>query len=134
MQQLSDAVLQAALEHATQPLTVESGGMHTTPALRLLLLSLALLSEARTILETGYDGGYTTRILAATGAHVVGVDNGSEYPGVKQDAADMLACYPNVELVWMDALAYLLQAPADSFDLVFIDDAHQLQHVSEEAK
>lgn len=113
---------------------VYSGGSHTAPEMRLMLYCLAAALRARDILETGYDAGSTTEVLAWTGARVVGVDDLSEYPGVDAEARGKMARYGNVELVLGDALEYLRNAPGGSFDLVFVDDGHDPAHVAEEAR
>lgn len=114
--------LQSLLTQLTQ--TLRSGGVYTPPGNRLLLAALAVSMGAKDILETGYDAGVTTLALAMTGARVVAIDNGYEYTAVKVHAVELLAGYPNVELITEDALVYLASAPADSFDLIFIDDCH----------
>jgi predicted O-methyltransferase YrrM len=111
-----------------------SGGLHTPPELRLLLLCLARMQGAELIIETGYDAGYTTRALALSGARVVAVDNLSEYPNIDGAARAMLSGYSNVELLQADA-GELLRAQADgSVDLIFVDDDHRPDHVRVEAK
>ncbi len=112
--------------------TVISGGMHTAPEARLLLFALATLIYAQDILETGYDAGYTTEILAMTGANVTAIDNGSEYPEVKAEAEERLSRYHNCRLLHIDAIQYLRDVPDSSFDLIFIDDDHWPPHVKDE--
>ena len=112
-----------------------SGGLWTTPGNRLLLLGLAVSMGAEDILELGYDAGVTTEIFAMSGAkRVVGVDNLSEYGGVEPKARQRLSIYPNVELHNGDALDYLHACSDESFDIIFIDDYHGLQHVMAEAQ
>lgn len=123
--------LDAVLSGLTQIEPV-SGGIHTPPAARLLLIALALLVEAKDILETGYDAGMTTEALAQTGARVVAVDNGSEYPEAKAAASDRLTGYANVRLVYEEAIVFMQNQPDESFDLIFIDDWHFPVHVKNE--
>ncbi len=111
-----------------------SGGMHTAPEARLIMASIAKGMHAQDILETGYDAGYTTLAFAQTGAaNVVGIDNRSEYPESKDSAREMLKGYPNVHLLFADALEFLKETADDSFDIIFIDDSHKVEHVFEEA-
>jgi len=113
--------------------TEETGGMHTAPGVRILLYALAKLIGAQTILETGYDAGYTTRALALTGARVTGIDNLSEYAEFDDAAHAMLADYDNVTLIEGDAQEYLYYHEDESFDLIFIDDWHKKEYVRGEA-
>lgn len=113
---------------------IEAGGANTPPEARLFLYSIAKLLRANDILETGFDAGYTTLALAQTGARVVGIDNKSEYPQVKADAEKLLATYDNVELIYGDALSYLVTSPDEAFDFIFIDDYHAISHVALEAE
>jgi predicted O-methyltransferase YrrM len=108
---------------------VWSGGAHTAPEMRMILLMLAIGSRARDILELGSDAGTTTEILALSGARVVGVDNWTEYPEVKPQAQELLKKYPNCTLVKSGALEYLKGQEDESWDLVFVDDFHGLEHV-----
>ena len=112
--------------------TVISGGMNTAPEARLLLFALATFIHAQTILETGYDAGYTTEILEMTGAKVIAIDNGSEYPEVKKEAKERLSRYTNCKLLDTDALSFLRDVPDEMFDLIFIDDDHTPSHVKDE--
>lgn len=112
--------------------TVVSGGMNTAPEARLLLFALATLTYAQMILETGYDAGYTTEVLALTGANIIAIDNDSEYPEVKAEAKERLSKYPNCTLLHIDAMKYLINVPDDSFDLIFVDDDHFPPHVAGE--
>ena len=113
--------------------TEETGGANTPPESRLLLFALAVSIRAKDILELGFDLGYTTRVLALTGARVVGVDNNQDYPSFKGVPNEQLAAYPNITTVAMDTLAYLKDVPDNSFDLIFVDDSHQPEHVAAEA-
>lgn len=110
-----------------------SGGSHTAPELRLLLFCLAHSLRATRIIETGSDAGYTTIVLAETGARVTGIDNHSEYPGIKPKAQERIAQYPNSKILEGDALAYLREQADDSIDFIFIDDFHEHYHVRPEA-
>lgn len=110
-----------------------SGGSHTAPELRLLLFALAYSLRATRIIETGYDAGMTTVVLAETGAEVVGIDNGEEYPNVKGAATERVKEYPNIELIEGDALEYLRSQADNSIDFIFIDDAHHYNWVLTEA-
>lgn len=112
---------------------VESGGIHVPPEARMLLFALAKLIHAEDILETGYDAGITTRVLALTGARVIGIDDESEYPASKISAKLLLEPYKNVTLIKQDALTYLLNSKENSFDFIFIDDWHKYNHVLNEA-
>jgi SAM-dependent methyltransferase len=112
---------------------IVSGGVNTPPEARLLLYSLAKLVRAKDIIETGYDAGYTTRVLAQTGATVLAIDDGSEYPEVKQVARDILRPYSNVVIVNADALSILRDLKPNIADLIFIDDLHNYEHVKLEA-
>lgn len=111
-----------------------SGGSHTAPELRLLLFCLAHSLRATRIIETGYDTGMTTIVLAETGAEVIGVDNGEQYPNVKQVALERVGQYPNCKLIQGEALAYLKEQDNDSIDLIFIDDNHEFEQVVAEAQ
>ena len=111
-----------------------SGGMHTHASIRMILYALAISIPARDILETGYDAGFTTEVLACTGANVVGIDNGSEHGDAKIWGQRRLAAYSNCTLLTMDAKQYLEQAPDNSFDLIFVDDNHTEAHVTAEAQ
>ena len=111
-----------------------SGGSHTAPETRSLLALIALLTGSRDVLETGYDAGGTTEILCMTGANVTAIDNLSEYPEVNERAKKKLSGYDNCTLIEGDALEFLRSAHDESYDLVFIDDKHDLLHVAEEAK
>ena len=113
--------------------TYESGGIHTPPEFRLWLTTLALGMHAREIVETGYDAGYTTLALALSGAHVVGIDNLSEYADADLVARRNLAGCRNVQLIQCDALGYLRGRVDESVDLIFIDDNHNPFHVHQEA-
>jgi len=110
-----------------------SGGLYTTHGNKMMLVAIALTIHAKDILELGYDAGATTLALAMTGANVVGVDNGDEYPEVKVNALERMKDYPNVTLCNMDALLYLQKCEDSSFDLIFIDDWHDYTHVLNEA-
>mgnify|MGYP001603707659 CR=1 FL=1 len=107
------------------------GGSNTPPETRLLLFSLAVSMQARDILELGCDMGFTTRVLATTGANVVGVDNFQD--GSRESAYRLTAPYPNCTIVESDAYQYLLGLPCNGFDMVFVDDNHEPSHVGVEA-
>src|SRR3990167_7241928 len=109
-----------------------SGGIHVPAINRLLLFCLARIIDAKIIIETGYDAGYTTEALALTGAQIVGLDNLSEYPGAETIAQPKLEKYSNITLLHDDALEYLKSREADSIDLIFIDDDHSEDHVKNE--
>jgi SAM-dependent methyltransferase len=64
---------------------------------------------------------------------VVGVDDLSQYPGVKKQAPERLKNYPNCTLVKDDALRLLRYTDAESVDLIFIDDLHDKGHIRHEA-
>ena len=113
---------------------VVSGGMHTHASIRMVLYALATVIPALDILELGYDAGYTTEVLASTGANVIGIDNETEHGDVKDKARERLAAYPNCTLIKADSLSYLTGAPAESFDLIFVDDNHTEAHVMAEAQ
>jgi predicted O-methyltransferase YrrM len=131
MEEVLSALMNGMEQHTAD---AHSGGLHTPPELRLLLLCLARMQGAKFIIETGYDAGYTTRALALSGARVVAVDNLTEYPNVDGAARAMLSGYPNIELLQVDA-GELLRTQADgSVDLIFIDDDHRPDHVRVEAK
>jgi predicted O-methyltransferase YrrM len=85
--------------------------------------------RARRIIETGFDAGMTTLILAQSGAMVLAVDDMSEYPAVKEQAVKRLENYPNVRLVKAKAVALLKREIANSIDLVFVDDDHSQKAV-----
>ncbi len=108
---------------------VISGGMNTAPDVRMMLFALAMSIYAQDILELGYDAGFTTEVLAMTGVRVVGVDNNAEYPGIKRAAQRRLAKYKNCTLITREALDFLEASADDSYDLVFVDDWHDPNHV-----
>jgi len=130
-----EAALGTLMKAFTQvPTDGESGGIHTAPELRLFLLALAKLIGATDILETGYDSGMTVEAIDLSGARVTGVDDRSEYPGVKPEATRRLVDYPDVRLIEKEACQYLREQADASFDLVFVDDNHAVGHVKEEAE
>ena len=110
-----------------------SGGIHTSPFIRLLLYSIASLQSATDILETGYDAGLTTQALSETGANVIGIDNCSEYGDVDRFARRRLENYPNCLLINREILDFLTHSKLDTqFDLIYIDDNHNHNHVKSE--
>ncbi len=111
-----------------------SGGIHTSPEQRLFILALCMMTKRKNILETGYDAGFTLRALALTGEKIVGIDNGSEYPGVKKTSNEVLKKYPNVESLKSEALTYFSQLENASLDFIYIDDNHGLEHVKKECE
>jgi predicted O-methyltransferase YrrM len=125
--------LDRLLDALTQKESDHSGGLHTTPELRLFLLLLARLHGAKRIIETGYDAGYTTLALAWSGAEVLAVDNLSEYPGVNGTAHLLTSDFDNVTLVEDHAGAFLRKQPDESVDLIFVDDGHNPDHVKGES-
>ena len=102
----------------------QAGGSYVTPGNRFMLLSLALMLDAKDILETGYNTGLTTLALGLSGANVTGVDNLFEQSAVEVFAQTRLANMPNVRLVQEDALLFLVESAPESYDLIFIDDCH----------
>jgi len=106
-----------------------SGGIHTSPEVRMLMYSLCVGLRAKEVLELGFDQGYTTMALAASGAHVVGVDI-----AMTDLARTMVSGYPNCELVREEAEHFLVQAQDNFYDLVFVDDHHREDHVRSEAE
>src|SRR3990167_5815744 len=125
MQEHYDSLIAAI----TQPIGLESGGFNNPPETRLLMCCLVKLIDAKNVLELGYDAGYTTEALACTGVSVIGIDNLSEYQGVKDGAAERLSKYPNATLLTRDALEYLREQEDSVFDFIFVDDSHDLEHV-----
>jgi predicted O-methyltransferase YrrM len=124
-------MLKQILDYATQlPTEAYSGGIHTPPETRVLLLMVAHAMRAKRIIETGYDAGMTTRLLADSGASVLGIDNLAEYPAVDKYAREILKDYPNVELLCDDAHQALRGEPSESVDLIFVDDRHKPTHVN----
>ena len=121
----------ALLEKLTQKDT--SGGIHVPAEMRLLLSCLARLMHFETIVETGYDAGFTTLALSLSGASVTAVDNLTEYPYIDETARAMLNEYDNVELRMSEALTFLKQLDDESIDMAFIDDWHSPDHVEREA-
>ena len=121
------------LLHFTQ--AIYTGGVHTSPDARALLLFLARSIDAQRIIETGYDAGYTTAALAASGAaEVIGIDNLSEHPEAAEVALRVIDGYPNIKLLFpREALHFLIEQPDDSICMLFIDDSHNLEHVRAEA-
>ncbi len=117
--------------HSPNLKQIGHGGSNTPPETRLLLFSLAVSMQAGDILELGCDMGYTTRVLAATGANIVGVDAFCE--GNEESARRLTAPYPNCTIVKSEAYQYLLGAPDSSFDMIFVDDFHDPLHVGREA-
>jgi len=111
----------------------ESGGKHTAPEARLILLALASAMRARLVVETGYDAGYTTEALALSGAKVLAVDNLHEYAEADAEARRRLAAYSNVRLSNGDALEFLRGLEDGTVDLIFVDDHHAEAHVRAEA-
>lgn len=107
----------------------ESGGLHTSPYLRLLLYALAKEIDAENILETGYCAGYTTKVLALSGAKVIGVDNQSEYEDADNFAQPLLDNFPNLSLVKENAFVFLQNSENEYYDLIFIDDYHEEMHL-----
>lgn len=124
-------LVDALVVHFTQKTT--TGGVHTSPLLRLILLFLAKNIGVKRIIETGYDCGVTTEALAASGAQVIGVDNLTEYPEAEFLAQLRAGVYPNVELRQAEALDFLRGEPDASACLIFIDDLHDSNHVRLEA-
>lgn len=124
--------LDTLLERLTQ--TDESGGIHIPPEMRLFLCCLARLMKAESVIETGYDAGFTTLALSFSGANVVAVDNLTQYPYVDPQARKMLAGQENVKLHKAEALEFLKSLPDESVDLAFIDDWHFAGHVEGEAQ
>jgi predicted O-methyltransferase YrrM len=119
-------MIKKLVETFEEPIT--SGSSYVTGANRLMLLGLALSMNAKDILETGYNTGYTTFTLALSGARVVGIDNEFEQPSLKHIVLERAKQFPNVELVQDDALVYLTMAKDKSFDFVFIDDCHWAEY------
>lgn len=110
----------------------DSGGVHTAPAARLLMLYLAVALDAKMIIETGYDYGLTTEALALSGAEVMAVDNLEEYGGADEPARERLSNYPNVTLVKSSAVSFLQGIDDETVDLAFIDDGHHIEHMRRE--
>ena len=121
-----NALMEALTQH--EP----SGGANTAASVRLILIALALEIGAKEIVELGYDAGVTVRALALTGAHVVGIDNVSEYRDTKGAAEDHVASFHNAELREIDADTYLKSSKP--IDLIFVDDNHEPEHVRQEAE
>ena len=111
----------------------QSGGRHVPPEMRLFLLMLARLTRSERALETGYDAGVTLDALSLGSKEVVGIDNLSQYWEAEKVAQARLAGRENVTMINQDALDFLREQPDRSFDLVFVDDKHEPQHVSQEA-
>lgn len=107
-----------------------SGGINTPPEARMLMLALVMLTDAQDVLETGYDAGHTTFALAMSGKNITAIDNGSEYPGVKDYAKNLLKSRSNTTMLTGDALAFMCNAPDNSFDFIFVDDNHAVSHVA----
>lgn len=109
-----------------------TGGFHTAPDARGLILFLVGLLRARVVVETGFDAGYTTEALAAVPSveRVIAIDSGEEYPQIKRRLQAL--ALPKVELVHADALLWLRNAPDRSVDFIFIDDNHDAEHVRDE--
>lgn len=126
--ELNDSIDMVAKLVETLEEPVTSGSSYVTGANRLMLLGLALSMNAKDILETGYNTGYTTFTFALSGAHVIGVDNEFEQPALAHIALERAKQFPNVELVQDDALVYLTMAQDRSFDLIFIDDCHWAEY------
>ena len=101
-----------------------SGSSYMPPANRLLLVGMALSMRAKDILELGYSTGRTTLALALTGANVVAVDNHFEDSREMEAVKTLLSGAHHVTFVREDALLYLIGLPAESVDLVFLDDCH----------
>lgn len=112
---------------------IVSGGMHTAPEARLLLYALCVSLGAKEVLELGFDAGWTTEVLAKSGAHVTAIDNNSEYPKTTALARARLASYTNCDLLETDAIEFLIATPDDFYDFIFIDDSHEFMHVTVEA-
>lgn len=107
-----------------------TGGVHTPPETRLLLYSLAVAMRAKRVLELGYDAGYTLLALAMSGAECVGVENYSDTGAARGMAESLLADYSNVTLINQEAIAFLEAQADESFDLIFVDDSHNHNHVA----
>lgn len=107
-----------------------TGGIHTAPETRLLLYSLAVGMRAERVLELGYDAGHTLMAMAMSGAECVGVENYGDTGAARGVAEEMLAEYDNVTLVNQEATAFLEAQPNESFDLIFVDDSHDRNHVA----
>lgn len=110
-----------------------SGGIHTSPASRLLLFAILQAIQAKQVLELGFDAGYTTELLALGAEKVVAIDNYIEYPETKVRAEKVLEAYEGCALIRQDALVYLKTLEDSSLDLVFVDDKHEAVHIREEA-
>ena len=106
-----------------------SGGIHTSPHIRLLLYAIAGCMEATEVMETGYDAGKTTEVLCQTNANITAIDNHSEYADVKRVAQRILSPYPNCLIVDDDIVHFVQDHPDLQFDLVYIDDNHDEGHV-----
>lgn len=107
----------------------ESGGVHTPPEARLFLCALVLLSQSKSVLETGYDAGDTTEALCLTGANITAVDDSSEYPWTKEDAGKRLERYSNCTLRSQEAERFFRDTPDNTYDFIFLDDGHGPEHI-----
>lgn len=110
----------------------QRGGNFTSPSTRQFLLALADSIEAEEILELGTAGGHTAAVMAYSGASITTIDDDLE---CVEDARKMLnGSGESIEILQFEALEFLRSAEDESYDLIYVDDDHNEDHVREEAK
>jgi predicted O-methyltransferase YrrM len=119
-----DAALQDALAAA------EAAGLpqiQVSPPQGRLLALLARLAGARTVLEFGTLGGYSTILLARAlpdGGRLITLESNAEYAAVARDSIERAGLGEKVDLrvgPALEALPALADEGAGPFDLTFID-------------
>jgi predicted O-methyltransferase YrrM len=119
-----DEALRGALEAA------EAAGLPTiqvSPPQGKLLQLLAMLQGARTVLELGTLGGYSTILLARAlpaDGRLITLEANAEYAEVARGSIERAGCGDLVELrvgPALETLSALAHEELDPFDLVFID-------------
>lgn len=126
LQALKDEL--ARFGEANDAAAAATGGprmLNITPDTGELLAVLVRSTRARRVLEIGTSNGYSTlwlaEAVAATGGHVTTLESSGAKVAMAQRTFARSGLDRHIALVHADAGAWLAQAPASGFDLVFLD-------------